>query len=553
MTQQEQQNNPFSTESFSPQRSPNSVNNPPNDRESEAVYLAELDGEFFTVNYDNDQNPKIIPLRVEEVAQSAKSKSVAKEVPNQDKAQFVASEQADSSSQDKSQEKLLQSKSKFSETKSLVMGIGIGLLIVFVGSKLFSGKPPAPEPVARDVAVEAVPTQKRAVTVATVMAGSLDKNLKVSGTVAAAELIPVTSQTVGLQIAEILVDEGDVVSQGQLLARLNDGTVQAEYAQAQAAVVAAQARLADLQAGSTSEELAQAQQRVKRAKAVLEQAESDLDLTSKRVQRNSNLEAQGAISRDRLDEIVNQERTARATVAQSEASLQEAQQALRQLEIGARPEVLAQAQAELAQARGRLQFATVELNNTQIIAPVSGVVSQRDARVGDVTSRDRNLFAIIENDNLELELQVSETDLNRVRLGQKVTIKDEQGNTFIEQVRKIDPVVNSSSRLATVEVGLPEDANLQPGMFLEAAIATSQVSGVTVPIKALLPQNNDRATIFVLQDGDRVESRVVKMGDIVADNQVEIIEGLQPGEQIIVKGAAYLKDGDYVAVNELEI
>ena len=538
MTQQEQQNNHFSAEFFTPKRS----DNPSRNQESEAVYIAELDGEFFTVNYDRDNNPSITPLKVEEVPQNNEPETSQQESQNQGNNGFSSSEKT-----------LLQGKSKFSEAKGLVIGIGIGLVVVLLGSKLFSNRSTAPQPIAQDVSTEVVPTQKRAVTVATVMADSLDKKLEASGTVAALELIPVTSQAIGLQISEILVDEGSTVSQGQLLARLSNGTVQAEYAQAQAAVVAAQARLADLRAGSTPEELAQAKQRVKRAEAVLEQAESDLDLTSKRVERNSNLETQGAISRDRLDEIINQERTARATVAQAEASLQEANQALKQLQAGARPEVVAQAQAELAQARGSLQFATVQLNNTQIVAPVGGVISERDARVGDITANDRTLFSIIEDDNLELELQVSETDLNRIRLGQKVTIKDNLGNTIIDQVRKIDPVVDSNSRLATVKVNLPQATSLQPGMFLEAAIATSQVSGVTVPIKALLPQNNDRATIFVLQDGDRVESRVVSMGDIVAGNRVEITKGLQSGEQIIVKGAAYLKDGDYVAVNELEI
>lgn len=545
MNQKEQTDNYLSAESASSM----TPNTPSQSKEGEVVYIAELDGEFFTVDYDREDDPKITPLKVREIVRDS---ALTSPQGSQSGGQLASLEEKDQSAMEsftpEAKPIAKAPKRRLSENKSLALGIGIGLAVAWGATKFLGGNAPS-ETAVSNVPAAVAPSSSRTVTVTEVANGAVDKSLEVSGTVEALELIPVTSQAMGLQIVEVLADEGQTVNKGQLLARLKSDTVQAEYAQAQAAVQAAEARLAELQAGSRSEEVEQARERVRQANAVLEQAKSDLDLTSKRVQRNRSLETQGAISRDRLDEIINQERVARAAVAQAEASLSEANQALRQLETGARPEVISQAKAELAQAKGQLQFATVQLNNAQITAPANGTIAERNAKVGDITANNQTLFSIIEDGNLELRLQVPETDLSRISTGQKVAITTNQGNTILGEVREIDPIIDSASRQATVKVDLPANTSLQPGMFLEAAITTSRDEATTVPIKALLPQTDNRAIAFVLQDDNQVASRTVTMGEIVGGDRVEILEGLEAGEQIVVKGAAYLKDGDTVKVS----
>jgi HlyD family secretion protein len=542
--------------------------------DNEIVYITELNGEFFTVDYQDQKkepnDPTVTPLKIVEFM--SPSESQALNASDYGQLASIDSEQKTELQPPKSsfppatfpsttfQPTTFQpTELKSPANKSLLFGIGLGLLIAWGGAKLYTSNS-APKPVVADLPAPTAAPQVRSVTVAPVKTTAVERTIEVSGTVEALELIPVTSEVPGLQIEAILVDEGTKVTKGQVLAKLKDDTIQAELNQAKAAVDGAKARLAELQAGSRDEEIARAKERVNSAIAGVKQAESDLELVSKRVDRNRNLEAEGAISRDRLDEINNQERIGQATLERAEATLQEANQELKQLKTGARPEVIGQAKAELAKAQGQLQYASVQLENTVIKSVTDGVIAERNAKVGDLTSAKignmpspaQNLFTIIQNNSLELKLKVPETDLNKIRPGQSVNIFNNQNSNapIVGEIREIDPIVDSDSRQAFVKVNLPSNTNLQPGMFLEAAITTSQEQGTTVPIKALLPQTEDNAIAYVLQENNLVEARPVKMGEILADNQIEVLSGLENGESVVVKGAAYLKSGDRVSVEK---
>jgi multidrug efflux pump subunit AcrA (membrane-fusion protein) len=366
--------------------------------------------------------------------------------------------------------------------------------------------------------------------------------------VAARELIPVLARASGLQIQEILVDEGDTVRAGQLLARLDDNVLQAQYGQALAGVERSKARLAELRAGARSEEIARARESVRRVEAEVGQAKSDRDLARKRLERNRTLEAEGAIARDRLDEALNEERAKEALVRQAEARLAEARQQLNQLRAGNRSEVIAQANAELAEANSRVRVIQAQLNDTRVMSPASGTISERNARVGDIANGQNPLFKIIENGRLELALQVPETRLPAIRVGSPVTITaDSNPNLRLSgRVREIDPVVNETSRQATVKVDIADNGALKPGMFLRGAIATDTATSLTVPLEAALPETNDRATVYRIRPDNTVEAKKVTLGQILPGNRIEILEGLRPGDRIVVKGAAYLSDGDRV-------
>ena len=443
---------------------------------------------------------------------------------------------------------------KFSTKNSLIIGIGLGLLISWGGAKFIS-------PLANKKSIAASQTQtiatdssnlpSRHVTIAEVTSSTVERSLKASGTVEAYELIPVMSQATGLQIREILVDEGDYVQRGQVLARLNSDALEAEYLQAQGAFAQAEARLAAIEAGTRVEEIARAQERVNSLAAEVARAESDLELVTKRVKRNQTLETEGAISRDRLDEIYNEERINRANLEQAQARLAEGKQELAQLQAGERPEVILGARGELLQAQGRLQLIKTQLQDATVTAPASGIIAERNARLGDLTSNSDNLFTIIENGRLELRLKVPETSISQIQPQQKVQIISQYNSQpLIGTVREIDPIIDRQSRQATVNIDLPSQVPLKPGMFLRATISTATAQGQTVPVKALLPQADGSAIAFVVQDDNTVKAQSVEIGEILADEKVEVIQGLQTGDRIVVKGVAYLKDGDSVSFEE---
>ncbi len=431
--------------------------------------------------------------------------------------------------------------------KGLFIGVGLGVLLT-LGATRFANRPetaqnPNTQPVA---AKNEAPAQT--VTTTRVESTPVARTLKATGSVAADELIPILSQATGLQIKEIFVDEGDIVSQGQILARLDDTVLQAQLTQAQANVAQSRARLAELQAGSRKEEIAGAKQTIQRIKAEISQAQSDWDLAKKRVQRNQSLEAEGAIARDRLDEVLNEERKQAAIVQQTQSRLGEAEQQLAQLQAGNRPEVIAQATAQLAEAQSRLAIVKAQLNETRLISPVSGKIAERNARIGDTTNGQNALFKIIENGRLELRLRVPENQLPLIRVGAPVTITSDANSSLklSGQVREINPIVDEASRQATVKVDLTDNTGLKPGMFLRGAIVTNTSNSLTVPMTAVLPQKDNQALVYLVGPDNTVTAKTVQLGQIMPNNRVEILTGLQAGDRIVVKGAAYLGDGDKI-------
>ena len=488
-----------------------------------ATYITEIGDRFYLLDYRSQHDPNPVPLEAGDLIK-LEQPSTATEL-------------------DKTR---TDSKASFFGNKGLLVGVGLGILLTLGATRIFSTTANNRE--AEPVAIDSATAPSQTVTVAEVTTDKIDRSLSVSGTVTAFERTPVMSQAGGLVITEILAERGDYVDRGQVLAKLSDSILSAEKIEAQGAVEQARARLDELEAGTRTEEIARAQSRVTNAEAAVTQAESNLGLVQKRVERNQTLQAEGAISRDRLDEVLNQEQVAKSNLVAAVASLNEARQELAQLESGSRPQTIAAARAELTQAKGRLQRIEAQLADTIITASSAGIIASRDAKVGQITSNSEQLFSIIQNGRLELRLQIPETLINQIELGQNVLITSNGDSMQSGKVREIDPLIDDSSRQAIVKVDLPSNNNLKPGMFLQAAINVDSSLGQAVPIEALLPQSEDKAIAFVLQEDNTVKAQTVEMGQILSEQNVEIVDGLNPGDLIVLKGAAYLKDGDRVTV-----
>ncbi len=502
----------------------------------QGIYITEIAGEFYTTKLSNTNEPEVVvPLELSNLKEFSE--------PNVSVNETITT--ASSSSQSVKNNSFW-----YSEKKSLFIGIGLSILLTLGLTRwLTLGEPQNTETPSTNVTKSTGTI--RTVTVAKVETTMVERTIEASGTVAAYEEVPVMSQATGLQIIEILADRGDYVRRGQVLARLNNKMLEAQMLEAQGAVAQVEARLAELRAGSRVEEIAQARARVNSAESEVVEAQSDLDLVQKRVKRNQELQTEGAITRDRLDEILNQERVAESNLTGAKARLAEAQQALTQLELGTRPETIRQAEAELIQARGRLQSIRAQLEDTAIVSPVDGIIATRTAQLGKITSNSESLFSIIENGRLELRLKVPETLIGRIATDKKVrmTVDGDRHQELLGTVREIDPTIDGNSRLATVKVDLPSQTNLKPGMFLRAKIITATAQGTTIPMAALLPQSDNRAIAFVLQADNTVKSQSVELGEIISDQKVEILQGLALGDRIVLKGAAYLKDGDLVTTS----
>ena len=500
-----------------------------------ALYITEIDDQFCFLDYTTkDQNPLPTPIK----SRNSNATQLSATSISKSELDFAKA------TQNPAKSSLLLGK------KGLLIGLGLGVLLTLGATRLFL-TPTAnnKESELGKVAETSVPAQT--VTISEVKSTLIDSTLDASGTVNAYESTPVMSQATGLQITEILAERGDFVEQGQVLAKLNNKALTAQQVEAEAVVAQQKAALDELKEGSRVEEIAQAEARVANANSAVVTAESDLELIQKRVERDRSLQQEGAITRDRLDETLNQEKVANSDLVGVKANLNEAKQALRQLKAGSRRQTITQAEAQLTQAQGRLQAIEAQLEDTTIVAPVKGIIASREAKVGQIASTSEMLFSIIQDGRLELRLKVPETLIGKIQPGQKVKVTS-NGNSNLQltgKIRAIDPVIDDTSRQALVKVDLPSNPNLKPGMFLRAAINTDTNQGIAVPIEALLSQSENSATAFVLQQNNTVKAQTVEMGEIVDNQTVEVVNGLNSGDRIVLQGAAYLKDGDAVEVS----
>ncbi|WP_198648220.1 efflux RND transporter periplasmic adaptor subunit [Cyanothece sp. BG0011] len=437
----------------------------------------------------------------------------------------------------------------FFKDKQLILGIAMGMMITFGAIKLLPMLSTEESPTTATPITQS-PKTPQTVTVTSVETYPLKHTLEATGTIVPVESIPIYSQKTGLQILEIFADEGEWINPGQTLVSLDNSVEQAQLQQAKARVAKHEARLAELRAGNRVEEIAQAKASVQQMEANLAQAEADLTLAQERVQRNQSLEAESVITRDRLDEVINEERIKRGTLEENQARLTEAKEKLAQLEAGPRRETIAQAVAELAEAKAEYQVRLAQLENTKIISPVRGKITKREAKLGDITTASRPLFTVIENGRLELQIKIPETQLTRIRRGQTVLITSDKDPTlkFQTKIREIEPLIDETSRQATLVVDLPSNPSLKPGMFLRGTIVTRISNTLSVPLESVLPQEDGSALVYLVKPDNTVEARRVETGEILSNQRIEILKGLREGETLVLKGTAYLKDGDPIVL-----
>ncbi|WP_199316131.1 efflux RND transporter periplasmic adaptor subunit [Tolypothrix sp. FACHB-123] len=452
--------------------------------------------------------------------------------------------------------------------KPLLLGTGLGFAIAIGGVGAFKHNTiPQQKAVANNPASPAKPAMT--VTIAAVEPASIAQKLNTTGTIAASDLIPVLPQTNGLQIRQIPenIKEGAFVKKGQVLAVLDDSILQTQIIQAKADVQSKQADVESKQADVTSKQatVSANQAIVNQRQADLAQAKARLEEAEKNFQRYQQLAASGAISQQELDTRSYTVKTATEAVRVAEENVRSAQANVgsSQANISIAQANVTKAQADVRSSAARVGQLQTQLGQTLVLAPVSGIIAEKLARVGDVTGippqtqvgniigGTQKLFSIIRDRQLELQAKVPEIQLPLVKVGATVEVSSDL-NRLVKlegRVREIEPLVNDQRREAIVKIDLPATNSLKPGMFARAAITTNNAMGMTVPQKAVQPQPDGSTIVFMLSGEDIVRAQKVELGEPINGNRVEIKSGLKIGDRVIVKGAGYLKDGDKVLIS----
>lgn len=407
------------------------------------------------------------------------------------------------------------------------LAIVIVVILAGVAWQVFGSSRRTAIPTSRSTA--AVPVE-----VAPVQTRTLTKVMQAGGTVQAVHEVVVTAKISG-RVASVRVTEGDRVLAGQVLVRLEESEQRAQLQVAEANLAAAQARLRMIESGARSEERVQVEQAVVQARANFDTAKENLD-------RMESLLVSGAVSQSQLDAARLQYNVARA-------QYESARQQLQAVQTGARPEERQMAEAQARQAEAAVTYAQLQVANTTIIAPLAGIITARSVEPGNMANPGAALMTVAQIDTVHVVLDISETDLSRVAVGQMVAVRADAypDATFEGRVAEIGQAADTPTRVFKVKVAVANDHHrLKPGMFAHAEITTQRVEGALVIPRDAVVTTDGKAVVFVV-DGDKARARPVELG--AADGPVvEVRSGVTAGESVVVAGQTDLTDGMTVLV-----
>jgi len=359
-------------------------------------------------------------------------------------------------------------------------------------------------------------TKALAVEAATAVAGATGKGtgaavLNASGYVVARRHATVSAKVTG-KVAEVLIEEGMAVKQGQLLARLDDTTLRPAYALAERQLEAARKNLDEIQV-----RLAEAQ---------------------RALHRNQELRKDKLVSELQLDQ-------AQSDVAAYAARL-EAQQ------------------SEVKVAQGTVRVRAQDLDDLEVRAPFDGVVISKDAQPGEIVSpmsagggfTRTGIATLVDMDSREIEVDVNEAFINRVRDGQRTEAVLDAYPDWIIASHVINIVPTADRQKATVRVRIAFDKldpRILPDMgvkvtFLEDrenAANTAARPAVRIPTAAIV-KDGDTSYVWRIQDG-KVERVAVRTGGD-RDGQTEVLSGINAGDQVVAAPVEGLKEGASVKV-----
>jgi RND family efflux transporter MFP subunit len=349
-------------------------------------------------------------------------------------------------------------------------------------------------------------SQPRQVKTAKVMEMPIGQTVTVNGTLAAYDRTTIGVKVPG-RLQTISIDLGSIVHQGQVIAQLEQQDYKLRVQQAEAAMAQARARLGLSPDGADDRVKAEETGTVRQAKAVLDDAKLKRDRATKLIQ-------QGVIPRAEFDTVDSEYKVA---LSRYQDGLEE----------------IRNRQGLLAQRRTELALAKQQLADTNVYAPMEGVVQEKKASVGEYLAAGAPIVDIVRIDPLRLQVNVPERESHSVRSGQSVRVTVEgDPESYLGYVKRLSPTISEQNRVLAVEADVRNNGRLRPGAFVRAEIVTDQTStAVTVPNSAIVTFAGIDKVMLV--ENGKVTEKPVTTGRRGPD-WIEIKAGLNVGQTVVV-------------------
>ena len=324
--------------------------------------------------------------------------------------------------------------------------------------------------------------------------GSLEDKVSLVGSLRPIAEVQVMSKIAG-RVEKVLVDVGDSVQAGQLMAQVEDREIQQQIQEAEASLSV--------------------------VRASIRGREAELANVIRQVKRFRELHEQNLIARQDLDDLITRQQSAEA-----------------QLELG---------KAQATQAEANVNQFKINLDNTRSNAPMDGFVAKRNIHPGALVAVNTPIVNLVDLRTLRMVINVVERDIVRVNKGvsAEVSVDAFPRRTFAGKVLRVSPVMDPATRTGEVEIHVSNPGHLlRAEMFARVTLDLGgNRTGIVVPREALV-YKGDQSGVFTLE-GSVARFRPVEPG-LTQQASVEIVQGLKLGEKVVAMGASLLKDGDQV-------
>ncbi len=336
---------------------------------------------------------------------------------------------------------------------------------------------------------------------------SLVDRIVATGTIRATEEVYVQPQVEGLSIRSLNADVGDRIAAETVVAQLNDDALLLQKSQLVATRAKAEASLAQY-------------------KVQLEDAKSGAAEAQRQFKRAETLAKSGTLSRASVEQA---ETAATSATAKVDSTVQ----------------AIAIAEADIKVVESQLADIDLKLARTDVKSPVAGLIAARNAKVGAIASGGgQTMFTIIRDGEIELVADVSETDILKIRVGQKAKINLAGGAaTLGGSIRLISPVIDPQTRLGAVHIAIDDDEGARAGMYASAEIIIAEAQGVALPLSAITTDKQGTTTRLVT---DNVIKQIKIETGIQDGAFIEVKSGLQQGDVVVAKAGAFVRDGDRI-------
>lgn len=337
-------------------------------------------------------------------------------------------------------------------------------------------------------------------------------------------------------VQRFLVQRGDHVRAGQLLATLEDRDLVATAQESKELYAQASATYQNTTSATMPDDLT-------KARSDYQTAQETLDAAQKVYESRVALLRQGALAQKLVED-------AKVTLVQAQSQLQTSKQHLELLESVGRAAQLKSADATLEAAKAHYDSAAAQVAYAEVRSPISGVVSDRPLNVGEMASAGSPLVSVVDISRVVARVNVPVESASAVKLGKAAQIAG-AGATLQGKVTVVSPAVDPSA--TTIQIWVEannKEETLKLGTTVQVSIQAREIPDATVvPASAILSSEEGGERVMVMGSDSLAHSRKIEIG-VRTPELVQLLSGVKPGEQVITSGALGLDDKAKVEVSK---